>query len=122
MIGTDDAPEAQVKAVAAQRAAASGQPVDLLVPLHRHLALATGCLAHGVEAVGQVGDRLFEGFGDRREMLLVVGDQRRVGLGREMVGKVEHAGGQGLHGIISDLRFATLEPNSGAHEPARTLL
>src|SRR5207249_1792485 len=34
---------------------------------------------------------------DGREVLLVIGDQRRVGLGGEPVGQGERAGGQGVH-------------------------
>ena len=66
-----------------QGAQPSGQPVDLHVPLHRLLADAAGRLALGIEAVGQLGDRLLEALRDGREMLLVAGDQRRVGLGGE---------------------------------------
>ena len=62
---------------------------------------AAGRLALGVEAVGQVGDRLLEALRDGREVLLVAGDQRRVGLGGEVVGKVERAGRQGIHVISS---------------------
>jgi hypothetical protein len=70
--------------------------VDLHVPVHRALADAAGCLALGVEAVGQVGDRLLKALSDGREMLLVASDQRRVGLGAEAFGKVKRAGGQGF--------------------------
>jgi hypothetical protein len=52
--------EAQVQAEAAQGAQAGGQPVDLQVAVHRLLADAAGRPALGVEAVGQVGDRLLE--------------------------------------------------------------
>ena len=90
-------PEAQVQAEAAQRAQPGGQPVDLQVPVHRLLARAAGRPALGVEAVGQVGDRLLEALRDGREVLLVAGDQRRVGLGGEVVGKVERTGGQRGH-------------------------
>ena len=37
VLGADDAAEAQVQPVAAQGAQASGEPVDLLVPVHRRL-------------------------------------------------------------------------------------
>ena len=73
--------QAQVQAEATQGAQASGQPVDLHVPVHRLLAYAAGRLALGIEAAGQVGDRLLEALRDGREVLLVAGDQRRVGLG-----------------------------------------
>ena len=77
----DHVSEAQVQTEATQGAQASGQPVDLHVPVHRLLADAAGRLALGIEAVGQVGDRLLEALRDGREVLLVAGDQRRVGLG-----------------------------------------
>jgi hypothetical protein len=70
--------------------------VDLHVPVQRLLAYAAGRLALGMEAVGQVGDRLLEVVRDGREVLLVAGDQRRVSLGGEVVGKVKRAGGQGV--------------------------
>ena len=104
VVRADDPSEAQVQAEAAQDAQAGGQPVDLQVPVHRRLADAAGRPALGVEAVGQLGDRLLEALRDGREVLLVAGDQRRVGLGGEAVGKVKRAGGQGVHGISSDLR------------------
>jgi hypothetical protein len=96
--------------------------VDLQVPVQSRLARAAGRLALGIEAVGQVGDRLLEALRDDREVLLVGGDQRRVGLGGEVVGKVERAGGQGFHGISSDLMSATIDRNFGAHEDDRNLL
>ena len=77
----DDASEAQVQAEATQGTQPGGQPVDLHVPVQCLLADAAGRLPLGVEAGGQVGDRLFEGLRDGREVLLVTGDQRRVGLG-----------------------------------------
>ena len=109
VVRANDVPQAQVQTEAAQGAQASGQAVDLQVPVQRLLARAAGRLALGVEAVGQVGDRLLEALRDRREVLLVGGDQRRVGLGGEVVGKIERAGGQGGHGINSDLRLVTLD-------------
>jgi hypothetical protein len=104
VVRADDASQAQVQAEAAQRAQAGGQPVDLQVPVQRLLADAARRPALGIEAVGQVGDRLPEAFGDGREVLLVAGDQGRVTLGGEVVGKVERAGRQGIHVISSDLR------------------
>ena len=86
IVRADDAPEAQVQAEAAQDAQAGRQPVDLHVPVHRPLAYAAGRPALGIEAAGQVGDRLLEALRDGREVLLVAGDQRRVGLGGEPVG------------------------------------
>ena len=46
----------------------------------------------------------FEAIRDGREALLVAGDQRRVGLGREVVGKVKRAGSQRVHVNSSNLR------------------
>jgi hypothetical protein len=68
--------------------------VDLQVSVHRLLAFAAGRLALSIEAFGQVGDRLLEGLRDGREVLLVAGDQRWVGL-RGVVGKVECKARQG---------------------------
>jgi len=101
-VRADHASEAQVQAEAAQDAQASGQPVDLHVPVHRRLADAAGRPALGLEAVGQIGDRLLQALRDGREVLLVVGDQRRVGLGRETVRKIKRAGSQEIHVISSD--------------------
>jgi hypothetical protein len=70
--------------------------VDLQVAVHRFLADATRCLAGGLEAVGQVGDRLPEGLRDGREVFLIAGDQRRIGLGGKVFRKVERTGGQGF--------------------------
>ena len=97
----DDASKTQVQTEATQDAQASGQPVDLHVPVHRLLAYAAGRLELGVEAAGQVGDRLLEALRDGREVLLVAGDQRRVGLGGEAVGKVKRAGRHRVHVISS---------------------
>ncbi len=92
VVCTDHVPEAQVQTEATQRTQASGQPVDLQVPVHRLLAPAAGRLALGIEAAGQVGDRLFEALRDGIEVPLVAGDQGRVGLRGEVVGKVKRAG------------------------------
>src|SRR5256885_6428547 len=78
---------------------ASGQPDDLLARVRRPPALAAGRPAFGIEAFRQVGDRLREALRDGRKMPLVAGDQRRVGLRGELVGKIKRAGGQRLHGI-----------------------
>jgi hypothetical protein len=69
--------------------------VDLHIPVHRRLAYAAGRPELGVEASGQVGDRLPEALRDGREVLLVTGDQRRVGLAGETAGKVKRTGSQG---------------------------
>jgi hypothetical protein len=53
-----------------------------------------------------------------RELLLVAGDQRRVGLGGEAVGKVKRAGSQGVHGISSDLRSLATVARGEAPGPA----
>ena len=117
VVGGDDAAQAQVEAEAAQRAQPGGQPVDLQVAVQRLLADAAGRLALGVEPVGQVGDRLLEALRDGGEVLLVVGDQGRVGLGGEAVGEVERAGGQGVHVIssveVEGLGAAILRPDRG---------
>lgn len=94
-------PEAEIEPEAAQGAQAGGEPVDLRVPVHRLAARAAGSPALGVEAGGQLGDRRVQGPGDGREVLLVGGDQRRVGLGGEVVGEEESAGGEGVHGVRS---------------------
>ena len=101
VVRADHVSEAQVQTEATQGAQAGGQPVDLHVPVHRLLADAAGRPARGVETVGQVGDRLLEALRDRREVPLVAGDQRRVGLGGEVVGKVEHGGSQGIQFMTS---------------------
>ena len=95
VVGADHAPQAQVEAEAAQGAQSTAQASGLQVAIHRLLAQADGCPAHGLETVGHVGDRLFEASRDGREMQFIAGDQRRVGLGGEAVWQVEHAGGQG---------------------------
>ena len=102
VVRADDVSEAQVQTEPAQGPQASSQPVDLQVAVHGLLAGAAGLPARGVETVRQVGHRLLEGPRDGREVLLVAGDQRRVGLRREVVGEVERAGGQGVHVISSD--------------------
>ena len=88
--------EAQVQAVAAQRAQAGGESMDLLVPVERLLAAAGGGQAFGVEALDEIGNRSVEALGDGREVPLVAGDQGRVGLGGEVVGEGECAGRQGV--------------------------
>ena len=120
--GADDVAEAEVQAEAPQGAQAGGQPVDLQVAVECLLPDAAGRPAFGVEAFGEVGDRLGEALGEGGEELLVAGDQRRIGLVGEGVGKVEGAGDEGRHGISSDQRAATLERNFCPHEKARNLL
>ena len=100
----DDMSQAQVQTETTQDAQPSGQPVDLHVPVHRLLAYAAGRLALGIEAAGQIGDRLLKALRDGREVLLVAGDQRRVGLGGKAAGKVKRAGSQRVHVISSNLR------------------
>ncbi len=115
VVRTDHASEAHVQTEATQQAQASGQPVDLQVPLHRLLADAARRLALSIKAIGQVGDRLLEDLRDGREMLLVPGDQRRAGLGDQAVGKVKRAGSEGLQVISSNLRsLATVAPRRRA--------
>ena len=118
IVRADDASEAQVQTEAAQDAQAGCQPVDLHVPVHRLLAYAAGRLALGIEAAGQGGDRLLEALRDGHELLLVVGDQRRGGLGGEAVGKVKRAGSQGVHGISSNLRSLAAVARGKAPGPA----
>ena len=84
-------PEAEVEAVAAQGAQAGGQPVHLEVTVEGRLPGAGRREPGRVEAVGQVGDRLLEAALDRGEVALVGGDQRRVGLVGQVLGKVERA-------------------------------
>jgi hypothetical protein len=118
VVRADHASEAQVQTEATQSTQASGQPVDLLVPVHSPPAFAAGRPALGVEAVGQVGDRLLEALRDGREVPLVAGDQPRVGLGGEVVGKVKRAAGQRVHVISSDLRPLAAIARGKASEPA----
>jgi len=94
----DHPAQAEIKAVTPKGSSASGQPVDLHVPLHGHLALATRRASLGIEPIGEVRDRLVEALPNGGEMPLVVGDQRRVALCGKAVGKGECAGGQGGHG------------------------
>ena len=103
VVGADHPPEAQVEAEPAQGPQPGRQPVHLGVPVHRLLADAAGRPELGLEAAGEVGDRLLEGVRDRREVPLVGGDQRRVGLGGETVGKVKGTRGQWVHPISSDV-------------------
>jgi hypothetical protein len=119
VVRADHASQAQVHTEATQIPQASSQPADLLVPVQRPPACAAGRLALGVEAVGQVGGHLLEALRDGREVLLVAGDQRRVGLEEEVVGKVKHAGSQGVHGISSDLRSLAAMARSKASAPRR---
>ena len=92
--------------------------MDLHIPVHRLLAYSAECPALGIEAAGQVGDRLPQGLRDGREVLVIAGDQRRVGLGGEAAGKVKRAGSQGVHGISSDLRSLATMGRSKAPGPA----
>src|SRR4029077_9377384 len=110
VVRADDAPEAEVQAEAPQGAQPRGKPVDLHVPVQRLLADAAGCHAFGFEATGELGDRLLEAIRDGREGLVVARDQRRVGLGGEVVGKVKRAGSQRVHVNSSNLRSLTGHP------------
>lgn len=103
VVGTDHVSKTQVQAEAVQGAQPARQPVDLLVAVHRLPAEAAGVAALGVETGGEFGDRLLEALRDRREVLLVAGDQLRVGFGGQPVGKVERAGGRGGH--VVDMHF-----------------
>jgi hypothetical protein len=75
--------------------------VDLHVPLHRLGAHATGRPELGGEPAGQFGDGLLQALGDGGEALLVAGDQRRVALGREPLGKVKRTGNQRVPPFLS---------------------
>ena len=86
--------------------------MDLHVAVHRLLADAAGGLAFGIEAGGEVSDRLLEALSDGREVLLVAGDKSGVGLGAEVVGKVKGAGGQGIHVISSHSETRDLRAKS----------
>ena len=96
VVRVDDAAQRQVQAEAAQGAQSGGQAVDLQVAVECLLADAAGRLALGVEAFGELGDRVREALGDGGEVLLVGGDQGRIGLGGEVVREGESAAGQGL--------------------------
>ena len=102
VVRVDHVPEAEVEAEAAQGAQTGGDAVDLGVPVHRVPAGAAGCFALRVETVGQFGDRLPQALRDGGEVPLVAGDQLRVGLGGETVGKVERAGGGQGGGHVID--------------------
>ena len=117
IVRADDAPEAQVQAETTQDAQAGAQPVDLHIPVHRRLAHAAWRPALGVKAAGQVGDRLLEALRDGREVLLVAGDQRGVGLGGQAGGKVKRASSQEVHRISSDL--SSLAAVGAARRPGR---
>src|SRR4029450_7887820 len=101
--GIHHAAEAKVQAEAPQNAQLSGQPMSLQVPVHRCPASTPGSLAQGVAAFGQVSDLLLKAFCDSREVLLIAGDQRRVGLGSQALGKGEHSGGDRIHVINSKI-------------------
>ncbi|HTF39482.1 MAG TPA: hypothetical protein VK754_02690 [Propionibacteriaceae bacterium] len=77
--------------------------MNLQVPVQRLPARAAGSLALGVEAFGQVGDLLLQALRDGCQVLLIPSNQRRVGLGDKVLGKVERSCGQGDHVIISDI-------------------
>ena len=112
VVGADHVAEAQVQPEAAQEAQPSGQPVDLQVPVHRLLADAAGRPALDVEAIGQLGDRPLEGRRDGREVLLVSGDQRRVGLAAEAVRQRERTGRQLVH-AVAPIRHPYVDKNTG---------
>jgi hypothetical protein len=95
-VRVDHAAEAKVQAVATQQAQASGQPVNLQVPVQRLPARAAGGLALGVEAFGQVGDLLLEAHRDCCQVLLIPSNQRRVGLGDQMLGNLNAVVARGI--------------------------
>jgi hypothetical protein len=95
----DHAAKAQVETEATQHPQVSGQPVDLQVPIQRRSPRALWSPALGIEAIRQVGDLLRQALRDGCQVLLVAGDQRRIGLGDKTFGKIEHPGGQSDHVI-----------------------
>jgi hypothetical protein len=92
--------------------------VDLHVSVHRLLAYATGRLALRIDAVGQVGNRPVEALRNGREVLLVAGDQRRVDLGNEPVGKVKRTGRQRILDVSSGLRYLATTGYTKSSGPA----
>src|SRR5699024_6713203 len=72
-----------------------GEAADVGVALDRLRAATGGVAAARVQARGEVMDRGFEGVGDRGEVLLVGGDQRRGGLVGEVVGEGENGVARG---------------------------
>ncbi len=88
-VGEGHAAQAQVDAVALEQAQPAAEAVDLLVALER-LGAAPARRAPGrVETLREVGHRVLEARGDRREVALVGVDQRRVGLRGQPRGQVE---------------------------------
>ena len=87
----DDAAQAEVEVVAAQRAQPGGQPVHLLVALQGGLAVAHGGPPRLRQALLEVGDRALEPARDPGEVLPVAVDEGRVGLGREGAGRAKGA-------------------------------
>ena len=69
--------------------------MDLQIAIHCLPPLAAGSPPLGVEAAGEVSDLLLQALRDRCEVLLVVGNERWIGLGDKMLGKVEDIAGQG---------------------------
>lgn len=96
--GSHHASEAQVQPEAAQGPQASRQPMDLEVAVHGRLPLTARHPALGLQAVGEFRDRRLEALPDGGETAFVLGDERRIGLGDETIGKIEGAGaGAGSH-------------------------
>jgi hypothetical protein len=87
-----DAAEAQVERVPPEGTESGTRAVDLEVTVERLLPRALVAPPQCIEPRADLGRRTLEGGGDRREVRLVGGDERRITLGGESVGKVEDAG------------------------------
>ena len=94
IILTHDVSQAQVEAEPPQGAQPRAEAVDLLVALHPLLTFAftDGLPARDGQAPGKVGLLIVQPRGDVGEVSLVGGNQRRVRLGSQSVGKFEGAG------------------------------
>ena len=92
-----EVPDAQVEAEAAERGQLGGHPADIGVAFDRLRAGAGRVAAARVQSCGQAGDLLRERAGEGGEVPLVGGDERRIGLGRAVVGEGENAGVAGEH-------------------------
>src|SRR5699024_10527622 len=117
-----DPAQAHLEAEAFQEAQPSAEPVDLQVSVHRLLTAAARGTALSGEPLSEVGDSGLQVSSDPGEVGLVAGDQCRVGLGGQVVGKVEGAGGQVGHPSLRSGECATVESFSAPHELGRELL
>ena len=123
VVGADDVSEAQVQTEATQRAQASGQPVDLQVAVHRRLAVAAGRFARGIEAVGQVGDRLLEGLAMAAKCCSSPAISAGSALAARWSGRANALVVTAVTSSAPICReFGTIDRNLGAHEPGRAVL